>query len=246
MTERVRIALISDLHANEIALREVLRSIERQGADEVVCLGDVATLGIAPAEVIDILRRLGCRCIKGNHDDYLLDAELVDPHLESQMIVEAIDWCRDQISPDQLEFLRGFEDWIELALGRDVSALLYHGSPTSNTVDLLSETPAELFDEQLGPRRATVMAGGHTHVQMVRPHRGSLVVNPGSVGAPFREFPNGGRPTILGHAEYATIEVRDGDVGVTLHRVALDRHELARAALASPIPMRSALASHYL
>ena len=63
-----RIALISDLHGNAIALREVLRSIDEHGVDEIVCLGDVATLGVAPSEVIDTLQRLGCRCIMGNHD----------------------------------------------------------------------------------------------------------------------------------------------------------------------------------
>ena len=69
MSERHRTALISDLHANAIALREVLRSIEALGVDEIACLGDVATIGIAPGEVIDTLQALGCRCIMGNHDD---------------------------------------------------------------------------------------------------------------------------------------------------------------------------------
>src|SRR5258706_11810233 len=93
-----RIALISDLHGNAIALREVLRSIEARGADEIVCLGDVATLGVAPAEVIATLQRLGCRCIMGNHDDYLLDPDLIDAHRDTAIISDAIDWCRDQLS----------------------------------------------------------------------------------------------------------------------------------------------------
>ena len=57
-----RIALISDIHGNGIALREVLRSIEKQGVDDIVCLGDVATLGVVPGEIIDTLQRLGCPC----------------------------------------------------------------------------------------------------------------------------------------------------------------------------------------
>jgi predicted phosphodiesterase len=240
-----RIALISDLHGNAIALRAALRSIEEQGADEIVCLGDVATLGVAPGEVVDTLERIGCRCITGNHDDYLFDPSLVAAHNDSPMIADAIDWCREQLSPAQLEFVRGFEAGIELPLAGDHRLRLFHGSPSSNTVDLLADTPADLFDAQLGPERATVMAGGHTHLQMLRQHRGTLVLNPGSVGAPFREHPAGGVPTVLDHAEYAMVRSRGGEIAVSLHRVALDRSALAKAALASTNPMRAAWAAAY-
>ncbi len=240
-----RIALISDIHGNDIALREVLRSIEARGVDETVCLGDVATLGAAPGEVVDTLERLGCRCIMGNHDDYLFDPKLVVAHNEVPIIVESIDWCRSQLSPAQLAFVSRFEDGIELPLGLHHRLKLYHGSPGSNTVDLLADTPADVFDELLGPERASVMAGGHTHIQMLRQHHGALVVNPGSVGAPFEFFPDGGPPTILAHAEYATVEARGDEVDVTLHRVGLDASELAKAAIRSEIPMRRELAAAY-
>jgi len=90
-----------------------------------------------------------------------------------------------------------------------------------------------------------VLAGGHTHVQMLRQHRGSLLVNPGSVGLPFREYVGGGVPTILDHAEYATVEVRDGVVSVQLHRVPLDRTELRRAASDCPKGLRGFLRQQY-
>ena len=241
-----RIALISDIHGNELALRATLRSITARGVDEIVCLGDVATLGAAPGEVIDILQQLGCACIMGNHDDYLLDPKLTDSHNEQPHIVDAIDWCRDRISREQLKFISGFETGLVVELGRGHSLRLYHGSPGSNVVDLFSQTDPETFDGLLGPERATVMAGGHTHLQMLRQHRGSLVVNPGSVGAPFREVPKSGPPRLLPHAEYALVEVADGDVAVQLHRVALDGKALARAALASDNPMREELAANYV
>jgi putative phosphoesterase len=240
-----RVALISDIHANEIALRDVLAAIDRRGADEVVCLGDVATLGVEPGAVVDRLQGLGCRCIMGNHDDYILQPDLLTSGRESSMIIDAIDWCRDQLSREQIDFISGFESGFELDLGGMHRMMLYHGSPSSNIVDLLADTPADVFDEQLGPDRATVMVGGHSHIQMLRQHRGALVVNPGSVGAPFEEYPHRQAPTILDHAEYADVEVCNGDIAVTLHRVALDRRELEQAALASAIPMRRQLAAPY-
>ncbi len=246
MTDTHRIALISDLHGNGIALRETLRHIQGRGVDEIVFLGDVATLGIAPCEVIDAIQQLGCRCVMGNHDEYVLDPSMSDSHNADPMIREAIDWCRDVVPNDQVAFLRSFESGFELPLGKTQRLMLFHGSPDSNVVDLLAETEPGLFDDQLGGKRAAVMAGGHTHIQMIRQHRGHWVVNPGSVGAPFLEFVHGGPPRIAARAEYATVEARGDHVGVTLHRVELDRHELAKATLASPNPMREALASHYL
>lgn len=241
-----RIALISDIHGNEVALRATLRAITARGADEIVCLGDVATLGAAPGEVIDILQQLGCACIMGNHDDYLLDPNLTDSHNELPHIVEAIDWCRERLTREQVKFVSSFSSGLAVDLGHGNTLRLYHGSPGSNVVDLFSQTDPDTFDGLLGPERATVMAGGHTHLQMLRQHRGSLVVNPGSVGAPFREVPRSGPPRLLPHAEYALVEAIGPDVSVQLHRVALDGKALARAALASDNPMREELAANYL
>ena len=44
----MRVALLSDIHDNDVALRAVLADIKRQGVDQIVCLGDVATLGPPP------------------------------------------------------------------------------------------------------------------------------------------------------------------------------------------------------
>jgi predicted phosphodiesterase len=91
-----------------------------------------------------------------------------------------------------------------------------------------------------------VLAGGHTHIQMLRQHRGMLLVNPGSVGMPFREFANGQAPCILPYAEYAIIEGNGtGAVSVQLHRVAVDKTALRNEAVASANPICRALEKQY-
>ncbi|MET0387323.1 MAG: metallophosphoesterase family protein [Polyangiales bacterium] len=240
-----RIALISDIHGNEIALRRVLQSIAEVGADQVVCLGDVATLGVAPAEVLDMLKYVGCPCIAGNHDDYVLGGPLDDGHATTEVLRDAILWCRDALTSPQLEFVRGFEEGRDMPLGNHHQLRLFHGSPSSNLVNLLPDTPSVELDMLLGEARSTVMAGGHTHIQMLRQHQGTLLVNPGSVGAPFREYPVAAPPEILPHAEYAIVEARGHDISVMLHRVALDRLALQRAAEASKNPLASSLIQAY-
>ncbi|MEO6600819.1 MAG: metallophosphoesterase family protein, partial [Polyangiaceae bacterium] len=69
----MRVALISDLHGNELAFNAVLADIARQGVDQIICLGDVATLGPRPRDVLGRLAELRCVCILGNHDEFMLD-----------------------------------------------------------------------------------------------------------------------------------------------------------------------------
>lgn len=241
----MRIALISDIHGNEVALRAVLASIRATGVDQVICLGDVATLGPQPSAILDMLQELGCPCILGNHDEFMLDPELIRTYTEAPIVVDAVDWCRDRLSNDELAFLRTFQARLEIPLDAHSTLLVFHGSPRSHMEDLLANTPPEELDRRLEGHAATVMAGGHTHLQMLRQHRGTLLLNPGSVGMPFKEYANGGPPTLLHHAEYATVEAQGGAVNVSLHRVPVDRDALRAAVKACDNPMRGALLQQY-
>jgi len=240
----MRVALISDLHGNMVALQAVLQDIERRPVDRIVCLGDVATLGPAPDRVVETLAELGCLCILGNHDEFLLDAELIHSYTELPVIVGSVDASRVAMNSSSLAFLRTFQRSSELNL--DGTALsVFHGSPRSHMEDLLATTPAERLDQALGQRRATVMAGGHTHIQMLRQHRGTLLVNPGSLGLPFESYASGGPPVVLPHAEYATVEAAEGAASVTLHRVPLDRAALLTQVEGWDNPLRDYLAGQY-
>jgi predicted phosphodiesterase len=239
-----RIALISDLHGNELALDAVLRDIGK-GADRLICLGDTATLGPRPREVLARLRDLGCPCIVGNHDAFLLDEQLIRSYTEAPIIVDSVDWCRAQLNDDELGFVRSFVPTLELPLDGDATLFLYHGTPRSHMEDMLADTPADVVDRMLDGKRGTVMAGGHTHIPMLRQHRGILIVNPGSLGAPFREYPAGQTPKILSHAEYAVVESRAGRVSVELHRVDLDPKALREVNAASDNPLGPSLVRQY-
>jgi putative phosphoesterase len=241
----MRVALISDLHGNYVSLKAVLADIDRVGVDEVICLGDVATLGPRPHEVIAELEARGCRSILGNHDAFMLDDALIRSYTEVPIVVDAVDWCRNQLCADEVAFLSRFALKIPMELGKHTNMLLFHGSPRSHMEDLLATTSAEELDTALGDACATVLAGGHTHLQMLRQHRGMLLVNPGSVGMPFKQYVNGNAPEILSHAEYAVIESDDNDVTVSLRRVAIDKHRLRTEAATSQNPICRALEQQY-
>ena len=63
----MRILVISDIHANQDALKTVLN--DAKTFDGVWCLGDIVGYGPEPNECIEIIRNLPeLKCIKGNHD----------------------------------------------------------------------------------------------------------------------------------------------------------------------------------
>jgi putative phosphoesterase len=241
---RMRVALISDLHANELALVAVRRRIAELGVDLVACLGDVATMGARPREVLDHVRDLGGPCILGNHDEFLFDRALVEGYAGGAIVAAAVDWCTHELRPHDLDFVRGFAREATLDLD-GVTLRLFHGSPRSNLEDLLATTPPDKLDEALAGRAAPVLAGGHTHLAMLRQHHGMLLVNPGSVGMPIQDYVGGRAPVVLDHAEFAIVDGGPRGVEVTLHKVALDRRALRAQADSADHPLRAPLAAMY-
>src|SRR5690606_4580904 len=104
--------------------------------------------------------------------------ELVQTYSEASVISEAVEWCRAQLSSDDFGFVRSFVPTLEISLEGEGCLLLCHGTPRSHMEDLLCTTPPELVDEMLAGHSPRVVAGGHTHIQMLRQHRGILLVNP--------------------------------------------------------------------
>jgi putative phosphoesterase len=242
----MRIALISDIHGNLIALEAVLGDIAQQQVDSIISLGDVATLGPQPKEVLARIQKLGGACIMGNHDAALLDLDAAPRYNIPPLLRPALHWCAGQLTPGDREFLRSFQPTIEIPLGSQATLLCFHGSPQSNTDNIFATMPAEELDRMLAGYTSQIMAGGHTHLQMLRQHNGRLIVNPGSVGEAFRNTPAPGRvPTLLPWAEYATLNIASGGVSVDLRRVAFDLAAFMKSISASENPFKDWLSQQY-
>jgi predicted phosphodiesterase len=232
----MRIALISDIHGNIISLEAVLADIEREKVDQIICLGDLATMGPNPVEVMDRIRGLNIQCILGNHDFFLIEPAVLHEYMDAPWFADSITWCTKQLRPDDLDFIRTFKDTLELPLSENHNLFCFHGSPKSNTDIILAMTPPTTVDELLDGHKATVMAGGHTHMQMMRQHKGIMLINTGSVGMPFEQALFVHAPRYLPWAEYAIIEDKNGVVSVNLRRVPVSVEALKHAAKQSRFP----------
>jgi predicted phosphodiesterase len=241
----MRLALISDIHGNDIALQAVLDDINQKGAEAIVCLGDVAALGPRPGETVRMIQDLDCPCIMGNHDAFMNDPELINSYTDIPEVVEAVDWCRDRLTGEDLSFIASFAPSLEIGLDNDFTMSVFHGTPQSYMNNLLAETPPDDLDRMLDSQTAQMAACGHTHVQMLRQHRGMLIVNPGSVGLPYQEVISDTPPVLLNHAEYAMVETSPCGISVVLCRVPVDRDALFKSAQSFDNPLRNWLLRQY-
>jgi predicted phosphodiesterase len=223
----VKIAVISDIHGNRLALEAVLDDIVRQGVDGTFNLGDMVSGPLEPNWVADILMDLDLPTVRGNHERMLVDSP---PDKLNRV---------DRFAQDQMESRhRGWINQLPPTLALLDDLFLCHGTPTSDEDTWLDNfwqgrtvtTPdeatvtakAEGFDYP-------VMLCGHTHIpRAVRLRDGRLIVNPGSVGLQV----NHGSPD----ARYATIELRDGKYHASLHAVPYDHFAAARQAEANGFP----------
>ena len=230
----MRLAIISDIHGNLHALELVLSDLGKANVDQVVCLGDVASLGPQPREVIARLKELKIPTIMGNHDNYLLNPELTKSHLPWLRELEL--WCRGLLSEDDMDFLSSFQPQISFPLDQNTTITCFHGSLRSNEEFLFPDTPSETLEEIFAGQDTKLFSGGHTHVQMLRQYKDVTLLNPGSVGMPF-EYPTPG-PDMRAYrrAEYGIVEMKNSRLNFDLRRIPIDFSQIAEAARLSNMP----------
>ena len=224
----MRVALISDIHGNLVALEAVLAELALDRPDSILCLGDVAATGPQPHETIERLRALDCPMVMGN-----ADAELLRPLLRQvpekemsdwQRIREIDHWCATRLSAADLDYLRGFLPVLEIPLEDGHELLCFHGSPRSFDDVIEATTPDKELECLLSGYEANVMAGGRTHIQLLRRYGETTVLNPGSVGL----NPEG--------AEYALVSSEGGGLRIEFRRLQLSGEEMKRSASESGMP----------
>jgi predicted phosphodiesterase len=233
----MRVALISDIHGNCVALETVLADIEGAAVDQVVCLGDVAATGPQPRAVIERLQATGCPVVMGNADAWLLNPQLSETEDEATHQIEEIDlWCAAQLSENDLAYIRAFQPTVGVSLDHSTKLLCFHGSPRSNTEVIEATTPEDALAEMFSGYSALVMVGGHTHVQLLRRYGEAFVLNPGSVGLPFERKRLSEDVYNPPWAEYALVGWESASLSIQLKRVPLDITAVTRAALESGMP----------
>jgi putative phosphoesterase len=232
----VRIALISDIHGNLPALEAVLTDIEQRQVDRLICLGDVC-FGPQAHECLARVRELGCPVILGNWDSWSIEGFPRADDPVGMMLYEIGAWWAKSLTDEDRAFVRTFANTLEVPLGGSRSMLCFHGSPLSFSDWIFATTPDEELEKFFDGIDASVLVGGHTHLQLFRRFGRSVVVNPGSIGQPFSQW--WPKPIRVGHwAEYGLINTEDAHIEVELCRVPFDVDALLHLLADSEMPHR--------
>jgi putative phosphoesterase len=213
----MRVAMISDIHANLPALEAVLADAERQAVEGVFCAGDLVGQGPHPNQVVSLIRKAGIPSILGNQEiEVRTLAKRARPDPKRHML-----WTCAVLKKKNREYLIDLPPDRTLEVG-GANILIVHGSPhgTFDTMhpSLTPETIRAWFPS--GARRPEVLVGGHTHVPFVRTVDGMLVVNAGTVGRPFDGDPR---------ASWALLDLDEGRARARIRRVGYPVEETVRA-----------------
>jgi putative phosphoesterase len=220
-----RLAVISDIHGNSLALRAVLADLDAQRGDaHLIVLGDLVVYGPDPSGVLALLReREPVFHIGGNTDRYLVEGRyrrsLCQPGWQAE-VLSSFPWAASHLDDAGMSFLAGMPQEQLLNFGRRHAVLAAHGSPRDDEENVGVDTSDAELAAMFGDLPYDLLLCAHTHQPFDRVVAGRCIVNAGSVGLPFDGDPR---------ASYALVDLQaDGGYQVALRRVAYDVEAVIR------------------
>lgn len=190
----MRIAILSDIHANLRAWNAVLADIASTKADRLLCLGDIVGYGPSPVEVLESAYRHVHGFVLGNHDAVV--AGKMSPDVFNDRARRLILWTRDRIGPRGVKFL----GQLPLVLNGNGMRCAHANFVRPSAFDYILEP--EDADASWHATSEPLLFVGHTHVPQLfvigssgTPHRldpqdfqmepgKRYIVNVGAVGLP--------------------------------------------------------------
>lgn len=190
----MKFAVISDIHANAVALRTILSDAGKAGVERVICLGDIVGYGPQPRETLALVRKYASVVVAGNHDDAVAGRQSADGFID--LAGEAVSRHRAALSREEIAYLRGLAYEGEFG-----GARVAHGDFTDPKAFRYVENEADA-EANFKATDAALMFVGHTHtpgifvvgesgnVHRLEPQDFVMeagkryLVNPGSVGYP--------------------------------------------------------------
>jgi putative phosphoesterase len=222
----MRIAILSDIHGNQVALEAVLQDLEsQQDISQIIVAGDLCLNGPRPSEVLSIIRKLNCPVIQGN-----VDADVARQNTQKGLKKQDIvGWTREQIGEDGIVYLASLPFYHLVVNTQGTDLLVVHANPLNQNEAIYSTTPDNRLEDLLGNLAPTIgaVAFGHYHVAYQRNWRHLLLVDAGSCGLP--------RDGDI-RASYAILTWQDSTWQAEHRRVTYDVHTTVKQLKQSGIP----------
>lgn len=202
----MKLGFIADVHADVHALQRALDLLEKLGADEILCAGDLVDFGHYPDSTLNLMRARGIPCVRGNHDRKLFT------RIKEKFKPRHTDPAK--LAPANLDYLRALpfhltRQYANLALA------VYHASPSDDQALVHPSrcTPGEMA-AILRAAEVDVLVLGHTHRPIYVETDAGIIINPGSVLTYHNRRPPGTSSTFglldTQTRDYRLFDVRTG------------------------------------
>lgn len=168
----MRFGVISDIHANQVALESVLDDMPND-LDGIVCCGDIVGYGPKPRECVEIVKDVCDVYVQGNHDR---DLEQPDRYIQGSSVHKGLMHARDELTEEQIDWVINLDKKDEYD-----GFMVCHSHPSNEDKYVYPhdfKSVKKHIDEEDG------LFLGHTHHQHAEFVDGKLILNPGSVGQP--------------------------------------------------------------
>ena len=202
----MKIAIISDIHANLEALKSVLKDIENRNINKIYCLGDIIAKGSHPKECIDLVKEKCEIVLRGNCDEYFTsDIDLSNKTIQE---INRIKWNKSMLDDEAIKYLTNLPFCYEFYMSGRLIRLV-HAHPEkidkfAGNIDSIKNIYSLVLpsDNTISDEKADVLIYGHLHTPYVQKMYNRYIINTGSVGNEVDVFRN---PSKDGNVKNTTV-----------------------------------------
>ena len=169
----MKLGIIADIHEDLQSLQKALCLLRNQGADKVVCAGDIVAAGERGDAIVELLQRFCIPCVQGNHDENVIKHwrlfQRLKPKKDSVPLSRYLITYLQQL-PKSLHYL-----WH----GKRIQ--LAHCTPSNSQQSLTVYHSQKQYRKAMLRADADIIILGHTHIPLKLEFEGIMLVNPGAV-----------------------------------------------------------------
>lgn len=212
---KIKVAVISDIHGNIVALDAILKECKNENIDEYIFSGDLINDLPFGNETLDVIRNLTNKVVRGNKEDYITEYDKQKFKWENIQFKNTI-FMYNSLRKDNLDYVNNLPLTLSLKF-ENIKILVCHGSPESveEQIHIDSFDKIEKYTKKLNE---DVLIFGHTHDKIwYEKYNDKLIINAGCAGV----SPHNGE-----YAEYIILEIEGNNIIIHKKIVKFDVEKL--------------------
>ena len=228
MFKIVKVAVISDIHGNYVALEEVIKDAKMQGAEKYIFTGDLINEFPFGNKVINLIKDLqkdfDVYVVKGNREQYLIEYDEYKYTWENIQFKNTI-FMRNELTDESFEFIKQLPFSLSIKI-EDLSFKIFHGS-IYNISEFIHSYDDMLMEKVANESEEDILLFGHSHQRIwEREAYGKLFINAGCSGV-SKMNPK--------HAEYLIMNIDGKNINIDERNIEFDTDLLKEEILKSGI-----------